>query len=948
MLSAMLPTLPLSPRALAARLLLALGLAASAPAGSPAADHPVDRYDVVWTTPSADSSESMPLGNGDLALNAWTEPSGDLLFYPSHSGAWTEFNRQVKLGRVRVAVSPPPLRDGAALTQHLRLRDGTYSVTFAGPAHRVTLRLRPDAHHPVVHIEAEADHPVTLTASLDPWRAKPRTLAGAYADSALGTSGQRLESADIVASAPDALLWYHRNETSWFPTNRAKNHLNDFAPLRDPLLHRTFGGHLSGENFAPADERTLRSASPATTHALRLVAHVAQTATADAWINDISVLASRIAALDTAAARAAHEAWWSAFWERSFLRLTTPAEDPLPPRIVQPNDQPLRLGGALEGDAIYGGGIARVRLSRGLDPDASDALVGDWDFSSAAKIKTSSARLVGSYTPTDDARGLQLGPDTRLEIPGLPRDVFRDAFTLELWLRLAEGDAGGRLLDKTTPGESDVLQLDIPGHDRVARFRTTKPHFSLGRLPVGEWTRVVLQYDASARRVSGRVGDGTERVVVHPAPIPYTPDLLAQQWHLQRFVTAAAGRGAHPIKFNGSQFTFDIPGQNLDADYRRWGGGYWFQNQRLIYWPLLASGDHDLLQPFFTQFRENLPVAAERARQQGVEGGAIFPETMTFWGTLNDSDVGARPGEIRNPWIRHYHSGNLELLALALDYYEHSHDEGFLRDTLLPLARPIIVYYQKHATTRTPEGRARFAPGQALETFQNANDPANEIAGLLHVLPRLAALPTGLVTAEERAAWLAFRDLLPPLPRTTAPDGTPVLAAAAEILSTPRNSENPELYAVFPFRLLGLHSSPADLALARDTFARRVNVVAMGWQQSDTQAARLGLADQAARLVLYRNRLLTYRFPAFWGPNNDWVPDQCHGGNLMNALQLMALQETPDGKIHVLPAWPADWDIHFRLHATHRTVVEARYERGRLVDVKVTPESARSRLVPHL
>ena len=30
--------------------------------------------DVVWNSPAPDSSGSMPLGNGDMALNAWVEP----------------------------------------------------------------------------------------------------------------------------------------------------------------------------------------------------------------------------------------------------------------------------------------------------------------------------------------------------------------------------------------------------------------------------------------------------------------------------------------------------------------------------------------------------------------------------------------------------------------------------------------------------------------------------------------------------------------------------------------------------------------------------------------------------------------------------------------------------------------------------------------------------------
>ena len=51
-----------------------------------------------------------------------------------------------------------------------------------------------------------------------------------------------------------------------------------------------------------------------------------------------------------------------------------------------------------------------------------------------------------------------------------------------------------------------------------------------------------------------------------------------------------------------------------------------------------------------------------------------------------------------------------------------------------------------------------------------------------------------------------------------------------------------------------------------------------------------------------------------WGPNFDWTPDQCHGSNILTTLHLMLLQPV-GGKLHMLPAWPKDWDYEFKLHA---------------------------------
>jgi len=44
-----------------------------------------------------------------------------------------------------------------------------------------------------------------------------------------------------------------------------------------------------------------------------------------------------------------------------------------------------------------------------------------------------------------------------------------------------------------------------------------------------------------------------------------------------------------------------------------------------------------------------------------------------------------------------------------------------------------------------------------------------------------------------------------------------------------------------------------------------------------------------------------YRFPAMWGPNFDWIPDQDHGNNILTTVQNMLLQS--DGRrLFLLPA----------------------------------------------
>ena len=59
----------------------------------------LEQYNVVWDSPSKDASGSMPLGNGDLAVNVWVEESGDLLLLIAKSDAWDENSINLKLGR---------------------------------------------------------------------------------------------------------------------------------------------------------------------------------------------------------------------------------------------------------------------------------------------------------------------------------------------------------------------------------------------------------------------------------------------------------------------------------------------------------------------------------------------------------------------------------------------------------------------------------------------------------------------------------------------------------------------------------------------------------------------------------------------------------------------------------------------------------------------------------
>jgi hypothetical protein len=261
---------------------------------------------------------------------------------------------------------------------------------------------------------------------------------------------------------------------------------------------------------------------------------------------------------------------------------------------------------------------------------------------------------------------------------------------------------------------------------------------------------------------------------------------------------------------------------------------------------------------------------------------------------------------------------------------------------VIPLADAALEFYAAHYP-RDAAGKLHIAPSQALETWQNAVNPLPPIAGLRRVCEGLLGLPALLTGPAPRPRWKALRDALPDLPSSGAADQR-VLAAAGEILEDEKNSENPELYAVFPYRLFGVLKP--GLEMARRTWESRRHKGDNGWRQDSIQAAFLGLAREAACGLLTRlaDKNPRARFPVFWGPNYDWVPDQDHGGTALMTLQSMLLQN--DGRrILLFPAWPREWDVEFKLHASLATTVQGVWRGGKLASLTVDPPERKADVV---
>lgn len=129
-------------------------------------------YNVIWNTTGKDSSDSMPTGNGDIGINVWTDADGDVLIYLGKTDSWDENGRLLKVGRIRLHLSPSPFVCPKQFHQELSLEE---SVVYL-ETESFQLKIWVDANHPVVHIEGNGKQKYAVAVSLELWRTERKEL----------------------------------------------------------------------------------------------------------------------------------------------------------------------------------------------------------------------------------------------------------------------------------------------------------------------------------------------------------------------------------------------------------------------------------------------------------------------------------------------------------------------------------------------------------------------------------------------------------------------------------------------------------------------------------------------------------------------------------------------------------------------------------------------------
>ena len=429
---------------------------------------------------------------------------------------------------------------------------------------------------------------------------------------------------------------------------------------------------------------------------------------------------------------------------------------------------------------------------------------------------------------------------------------------------------------------------------------------------------------------------------------------VGRNYQLFRYMLACNATGEYPTKFNGGLFTVDPvftdKNRNYTPDFRNWGGGtFTAQNQRLVYFPMIKSGDFELMKPQFDFYLRILKNAELRSEVYWNHKGACFTEQMENFGLPNRSEYGLdRPanydkGMEYNAWLEYEWDTSLEFCLMMLETEQYSGKDIM---EYIPFIESCLTFFDEHyqylAAKRGSkkldgDGHLVLYPGSACETYKMTNNSSSTIAGLKTILSRLLELPSGYLTDPQKEKWQSMLKRIPPI-STRICDGFTTIAPA-KTWERINNTEVPQLYPVFPWGIYGFGKPDLDIAI--NTWNHDPEAIKfrshVGWKQDNIFAARLGLTKEAERLSFLKMADSGRRFPAFWGPGFDWVPDHNWGGSGMIGIQEMLMQVDGD-KIHLLPAWPEDCDVHFKLYAPKNTTVEVNVKAGKIEFIKVYPE----------
>ena len=286
----------------------------------------VDRYNFTFDTLGVNARDCMPLGNGDVSLNVWTYPNGDVGLLIGKLDAYSQtgdgegpnscFSLR-KIGQLRMQMDPPIFREAAEAGTYKQTLVLSEAAIYIGDGEN-QLKVWVDRNRSVIHTDLSTKQKVVTTVKNDSWRTE--AVKGEHA-------------ADIVFSdQPDQLIWcYHdpRTDTAYRGESEGMVIQQNLpgAEYLPRYTTSTFGALVEGNGLTSVDDKTLRSHAVTECHTEINVHRYSEAgkATPKNWLPRIKAQTEKNRSASSNAWKE-HLDWWQGFWDRSQLTIEGPED----------------------------------------------------------------------------------------------------------------------------------------------------------------------------------------------------------------------------------------------------------------------------------------------------------------------------------------------------------------------------------------------------------------------------------------------------------------------------------------------------------------------------------------------------------------------------------------------------------------------------------------------
>jgi hypothetical protein len=545
----------------------------------------------------------------------------------------------------------------------------------------------------------------------------------------------------------------------------------------------------------------IATTSPATQATLAVSVLASQTQTPSDWIAILQQQTTAFSTITPSRAWAAHSAYWSEFWNRSYISIQASSSGP--PGHVQDVPTPKSLW--LQADRLLlaaGSAIAQwpdaslskvnvTQHSASLQPRLVTTATGHkavqfdgvGSFLEGATTTGDTVTIVAAFrdqgSSTDCCSGLYFAkpsftglstrdtkidnndddnPWTAMQVhpiidwPGSGESNTYNIFNRTVVITLIYNTSNAVMYVDGCLADVQPSQSAATTSFQVGTRNNQQQRFFKGQL------HELMVYNHSltdADRVSvesylqEKWIDSTKPVRCHTLPDSGTR--ISQQYAITRFVQAIQSRTMWPIKFNGMAF---VANQPPHADFRNWGTCNWWQNTRLPYCAMLPAGDVDTFETILKYYANILPFAQARTQAYFNHSGIYYTETKTIFGSYSQHDYGCTRPDGYPAWLQtndHVSKdfggdgGTPEVALAVLDAYMYTNNLTLLKQ-YLPLVTETADFFLQHYPNRTDDGQYVFWPTQVLESFWcpgwdviNNKPPADCV---VNDLPTVAGLHT--------------------------------------------------------------------------------------------------------------------------------------------------------------------------------------------------------------